>query len=204
MRSFAAAIETRNAVLESALARAPEERHSLTLQRDALVVELQATHDRATELERQHDLLRASHARLREEFDLVKKRLSVAKAERVDTAQLELEFAEKLRELEDAAQTLDLHEAKRASGTREKRKPTGCRDLHTLALPEERIEVTEAILEALVADGKATRHGVADSVPLMRKRGDRRRVRRLPRHVRPSRRQERLRHPLPPKAFGHG
>lgn len=171
MRSSAAAIEARNAELESALARVTQEHHSLTQQRDALMAELQATHDRATELERERDLLRASHARLREELDLLKKRLFVAKAERVDTAQLELEFAEKLRELEVAAQSLDLHEAKRASGTHDKRKPTGRRDLRKLALPEERIEITDPIFEALVAEGKATRHGVADSARLMRKRG---------------------------------
>jgi transposase len=43
---------------------------------------------------------KASHERLRLELELHKQRLFVAKAERVDTRQLELEFAQKLRALE--------------------------------------------------------------------------------------------------------
>jgi hypothetical protein len=44
----------------------------------------------------ERDLLRASHERLRLELDLLRQRIFVAKAERVNPAQLELEFAEKL------------------------------------------------------------------------------------------------------------
>jgi transposase len=54
---------------------------------------------RIAELEQERDRLRASHERLRQELELFKRRLFIAKAERVDTRQLELEYAQKLREL---------------------------------------------------------------------------------------------------------
>lgn len=55
---------------------------------------------RITELDQERDRLRASHERLRQELELFKHRLFVAKAERIDTRQLELEYAQKLRELD--------------------------------------------------------------------------------------------------------
>lgn len=55
---------------------------------------------RIAELEKERDRLRASHERLRQELELFKRRLFIAKAERVDTRQLELEYAQKLRELD--------------------------------------------------------------------------------------------------------
>src|SRR5580700_2802721 len=74
---------------------------------DARVAELEAALAVATEqvaaLTKERDALRASHARLREELELLKRRIFVAKAERVDTAQLEMEFADKLRQLDALA-----------------------------------------------------------------------------------------------------
>ena len=164
------------AELEAALAQArtalAEERDSFERQRDALTSELASTHARALEAERERDLLRASHERLRQELELIKRRLAVAKAERVDTAQLELEFANKLRELEEVAGTLGMREDKEAKkNERRKAKPTGRRDVRTLGLPEERIVLTDPALEALVAEGKAERHGFEESARLMRQRG---------------------------------
>jgi hypothetical protein len=46
------------------------------------------------------DHLRASHERLRQELDLLRRRIFIAKAERIDSAQLELEFAQKLAALD--------------------------------------------------------------------------------------------------------
>ena len=58
---------------------------------------------------KERDNLRASHERLRQELELFKRRLFIAKAERVDnTRQLELEFAEKMRELDSMAKTLGI------------------------------------------------------------------------------------------------
>jgi chromosome segregation ATPase len=77
---------------------------------DARVVELEAAlasaHAQVVALRKERDQLRASHARLREELELLKRRIFVAKAERVDTAQLEMEFADKLRQLDALAGTL--------------------------------------------------------------------------------------------------
>lgn len=66
----------------------------------ALEAALSAERDRVAALLRERDVLRASHERLRQELELLKRRIFVAKAERVDSAQLELEFAEKLAELD--------------------------------------------------------------------------------------------------------
>src|ERR1017187_990944 len=77
--------EVRIAELEAALAVANSKLVAMTKERDAL---------------------RAAHARLREELELLKRRIFLAKAERVDTAQLEMEFAEKLRQLDTLAGTL--------------------------------------------------------------------------------------------------
>jgi hypothetical protein len=53
---------------------------------------------RIVELEQERDRLRASHERLRQELELFKRRLFIAKAERIDTRQLELEYARKLQD----------------------------------------------------------------------------------------------------------
>ena len=143
--------------------------------------ELESSRTRIAELERERDVLRQSHARLREELELLKRRLFVAKAERVDTTQLELEFADKLRELEKVAGTLGMGkepatEDEPSSPKKPKRKPTGRRDLRSLPLEERRFEISDPLLEQLVAEGKAVRHGFEESVSLMRERGGMRRV----------------------------
>ncbi len=61
---------------------------ALLAERAALAAEKQRT----TQLEKERDVLKASHERLRLELELLKRRLFVAKAERVDTRQLELDL----------------------------------------------------------------------------------------------------------------
>jgi hypothetical protein len=73
-----------------------------------LMVERASFTQRITDLEKERDNLRASHERLRQELELFKRRLFIAKAERVDTKQLEIEFAAKLRELDAIAGTLGI------------------------------------------------------------------------------------------------
>ncbi len=170
MRKRSVPMKTRVEQLEAALASLSAEHDSLTLQRDALVSELTTTHERAVAAERERDHLRASHERLRQELELLKRRLVVAKAERVDTTQLEMEFAEKLKELEEVAGTLEMREPKEPKA-RSASKPRGRRDVRALGLPEERIELTDPAFEALVAEGKAVRHGFEESARLMRQRG---------------------------------
>ena len=131
-------------------------------------------------LTKERDQLRAAHARLREELELLKRRIFVAKAERVDTAQLEMEFAEKLRQLDVLAGTLgdtsqsedDDDDTKKKA----KKKPTGRRDLRKLPLEEERIELVDPLYEELVAQGKATRIAFEESCKLAYKRGGMRRI----------------------------
>ena len=130
---------------------------------------------RIASLEAERARLQASYDRLRQELTLLKRRIFVGKAERVDVQQLELEFAAKLRELEIAAGTLgvpgDSDEDPKDEPKRPK--PKGRRSLKNLKLPVETVEISDPELDQLVADGKATRHGVEESRRIAHKRGGR-------------------------------
>jgi transposase len=128
-------------------------------------------------LTKERDALRASHARLREELELLKRRIFLAKAERVDTAQLEMEFADKLRQLDALAGTAtDDDDVPADPPTKKKRTSTGRRNLKNLPLEEERIEIFDPLYEELVADGKAERIDFEESCTLGFKRGGMRRI----------------------------
>jgi len=141
-----------------------------------------ASTQRIAELEKERDNLRASHERLRQELELFKRRLFIAKAERAhDAKQLELEYAQKVRELDALAGTLGIANDKPESdetpardgkprGKRTNNRGTGRRDLRALPLEEERIEISDPHLEKLVDEGKVKRHGFEDSVKLAHKR----------------------------------
>lgn len=143
---------------------------------------------RIAELEQERDRLRASHERLRQELELFKRRLFIAKAERVDTRQLELEYAQKLRQLDQLAGTLGMGNAAAAAeddtpasdgkrrGKRKGNRGTGRRDLRSLPLEEERIVISDPHLEALVDQGKVVRHGFEETCKIAHKRGGKRRV----------------------------
>jgi hypothetical protein len=139
---------------------------------------LSAEKQRSAQLEQERDVLKASHERLRLELELHKQRLFVAKAERVDTRQLELEFAQKLRALEQVAGTLGMAsgEASGDAGEKKKRKPSGRRDLRSLPLQEKRVEIADPVFDALVAQGKAERIGFEESCKLAWQRGGMRRL----------------------------
>jgi hypothetical protein len=123
----------RIAELESMLAA---ERALLAAERTLLTAE----RARAADLEQERDRLRASHERLRIELELLKRRIFVASAERFDTKQLEMEFEQKLRELDTMAGTLGMPaEDDDGDGTpRTRRKPKGRRSLRNLTVPVER------------------------------------------------------------------
>jgi len=138
-------------------------------------------------LTQERDRLRASHERLRLELEMLKRRIFVAKAERVDTKQLELEFAAKLRQLDVLAGTLSKTEEAiegddltlmppGSSDEEPKRKPTGRRDPKKLPLEEERIEVPDPVFEELVGKGLAKRIGFEESSTIGYKRGGLRRI----------------------------
>jgi len=148
------------------------------------VAELEA---QVAALIKERDQLRASHERLRLELEMLKRRIFVAKAERVDTTQLEMEFAEKLRQLDALAGTLpkdkDDDEADAAaappgssSDDKPKGKPTGRRNLKKLPLEEERIELPDPVYEELVEKGLAKRIDFEESCKLSYKRGGLRRL----------------------------
>lgn len=117
--------------------------------------------------EAERDRLREAYDALTREVELARRRLVVAKAERVDTTQLELEFATKLAELDKLSRSAEAEIGEKPEGERKrKKKPSGRRDLRLLDLPEERVEIPDPLL-----DGKATRIGTEDSVELRWKRG---------------------------------
>jgi transposase len=103
----------------------------------------------------ERDNLRLAYQNLQHELELMRRRIHVAKAERLDTAQLELEFAHKLAALDALGRAHELPAAEghdgastspspRGQGTRT---PKGRRDLRAADLPEERIELTTPALE---------------------------------------------------------
>ena len=149
----------------------------------ALSKALDASEARASELERKNHDLAAEHERLRKayrevkaELELLRRRIFVANAERVDTSQLQLEFAQKLAELDllstpeatPPANTDAEPPSKPASepDTKPKPKPAGRRDIKALPIPEERIVLTDPLLE-----GKAEVIGYEESAKLAWRRG---------------------------------
>jgi transposase len=143
----------------------------------ARVVELEA---RVADLTRERDTLRASYERLRLDVELLQRRITVGKAERVDTAQLELEFATKLAALDALSSKFDAGDAPPPSGgvpSKPARKsPRGRRDLREADLPEERVVIDDPHLEEQVARGEAERIGFEESYKLAWQRGGMRRV----------------------------
>lgn len=138
---------------------------------EARVAELEAAlaaeRARADEAIAERDRLREGYRHLQLEVELMRRRLVVAKAERIDTTQLELEFAAKLRELDRLAGTLPDPDdpPSKSKGNGAKSKPTGRRKLSDLPLPEERVELTDPALE-----GSSERIGTEDSYKLMWRR----------------------------------
>src|SRR5512143_719995 len=168
----ATAAETRITELEAAIAAGgtalAQGQAVLEAQRAALA----AAEDRVAKLTAERDLLRASHERLRLELELLRRRIFVAKAERVDTAQLEMEFAAKLAELDRLGGGPPAALAPAGDQPAPaKRKPTGRRDLRDLKLPEERIVTVDPVLEKLVEEGKAERFGFEESRKVAWQRG---------------------------------
>jgi transposase len=142
--------------------------------------QLAAAQARVVDLERERDQLRASYERLRLELELMRRRIFVAKAERVDTAQLELEFAAKLADLDALSAKLDARSPSPDGGgppaRPAKKQPSGRRDLRSAELVEERVELSDPSLEARVARGEAERIGFEESYKLGWQRGGLRRI----------------------------
>lgn len=157
-------IAARLAVLEATVAA---QRVALEVEQTRRV-EIEAERDR---LVSERDQLREAYEALKQQVELARRRLVIAKAERLDTTQLELEFATQLAALGAAARQAMEAEAAAGggdAGTRKGGKPNrqGRRDLRLCDLPEERIEVPDPALE-----GKVPRIDTEESVSLRWRRG---------------------------------
>jgi len=120
-----------------------------------------ATHDarsdRVSVLERELEELRRAHLKLRhaynralEELQLIRRRLFVAKAERVDTNADQLAFEHMFERVEGLRNALGAIDAANGGAPdddenrrKKKRKPTGRRDLAKTPLPVERVELVD-------------------------------------------------------------
>ena len=133
----------------------------------ALEAELVASKRQADELRDERDRLREAYRHLQLELELQRRRLYVAKAERVDTAQLDLEFAATLAELDELAGLLASDDDTTPDGAgagpepKPKRRPTGRRTLREVELPEERVVVINPVL-----DGRVERIGAEETCQL--------------------------------------
>lgn len=153
-----------------------------------------AERTKLADLESSHERLWKSYELLKQELALLKRRMFVATAERVDTSELQLEFEALVAQLdtlsgelpdergtsgEDATTGGDDAGSSSAGpkpGGR-KGKGGGRRNLADADLPEERVEVSDALFEQLVAEGKAERIGFEDSFKLGYRRGGAIRIR---------------------------
>ena len=126
----------------------------------------------------ERDKLRRAYDQLKAHLELLRRRIFVAKAERIDTSQLEMEFAETTAKLKKLAKELgedsggsdaDAESSNdndgRPSGKRRTSKGSGRPNLRALGLPEERVELLDDELE-----GKAERIGFEETYLLGRRR----------------------------------
>lgn len=176
----------------------PDEPHASDAERDALIASLRAElaeqaakladRDRQlAEQKSQYGRLEATYQRVLAEMALLKRRIFVATAERVDTSQLQLEFAALSRELDALSGLVPPSEETNAEerakcpkcGKRggckcrkaPDKKPTGRRNIGDANLPEESVEIRDPLFEQLVAEGKAELFGFEPSSKLGYRKG---------------------------------
>jgi transposase len=154
------------------LQSAPLDRQQLV----ARVAELEAALAKVTA---ERDRLRRAYEQLKEQLELLRRRIYFAKAERIDVTQLEMEFAETKAKLNALATQLGdpigtpLSATDSASDPADpppsaptRGKPTGRRNLAHEDLPEERVEISDPALE-----GYAERIGFEESFKVRYRRG---------------------------------
>ncbi len=121
-------------------------------------------------LSAERDRWRRSYEQLLEQHELLRRRIFLAKAERVDVTQLELEFALTKAKLDELSEALGHDRDDNGDGerpkTKDRPKPKGRRNLAEVTLPEERIEITDPELE-----GKYESIGFEESYRLAYRRG---------------------------------
>jgi len=155
---------------------------------DALALEVSKRDVKIAELKDEYARLWRSYEQLKEELALIKRRMFIATAERVDTTQLQLEFEELIKKLnalsgeqsdgseQDDAENEGKGKNESSDKPRARPKPTGRRKLEDAGLPEVPIEVPDPLFEQLVEEGKAERIGFEESSKLAYERGGLRRV----------------------------
>jgi transposase len=122
----------------------------------------------------ERDKLRRAYEQLKEQLELLRRRIFQARAERIDVTQLEIEFAQVKKEVEALAVQVgeavtpppadEPPPAPPPSKTRPK--PTGRRNLAEEDMPEERVEILDPAL-----DGVDERIGFEESYKLRYRRG---------------------------------
>ena len=147
------------------------------------IAELQAelAHERQTlaTVTAERDKLLRNYEQLKEQLELLRRRIFAAKAERIDVSQLELEFAQTQKQLDalgalpdDGNGAHDDGDEDSAPPNRPKKKPTGRRNLaNAPVLREDRVELLDDDLEAAVRAGKVERIGFEESYRLSYQRG---------------------------------
>jgi transposase len=139
-----AALRSRVAELEAALS--------------SVTAKLSKTHDELASVRAERDKLRRAYDQLKTHLELLRRRIFIAKAERIDTAQLEMEFAETTAKLKKLATELGEDagadqpssagdNAGRPAGRPKTSKGSGRPNLRALGLPEERVEILDDELE---------------------------------------------------------
>jgi hypothetical protein len=143
------------AALEAELAAERTKNAALASERDELASERDELATKHGELATKYDRLLGSYEAIAEQLELLRRRLFAAKAERIDTTQLELEFGAKLAELDALNRERGIEpsmpaqpagpEASAAGGdgAGKRPKPRGRRNLADSALPVDRIELAD-------------------------------------------------------------
>jgi transposase len=107
----------------------------------------------------ERDKLRRAYEQLKAQLELLRRRIFLAKAERIDTRQLEIEFAETQAKLVKLATELgetgepavqESNDGSDGNGRASRTKPKGRRRLADLDIPEERVEILDPALEGVV------------------------------------------------------
>jgi hypothetical protein len=152
------------------------------LQLAARIAELETTLAKVTaerdKVTAERDKLRRAYEQLKEQLELLRRRIFVAKAERIDVTQLELEFAQTKAKLDALAKEIDAPvtptittaaddpAARPPPIPKPRSKPTGRRNLADEAMPEERIEILDPTRE-----GTAERIDFEESYKVKYRRG---------------------------------
>jgi transposase len=167
---------TSSVVLQSA----PLDRPALVARVAHLEAALASTQTTLAQVTAERDKLRRAYEQLKEQVELLRRRIYVAKAERIDTTQLEMEFAQTQAKLVAIATQLaddatppatDSASNPAAPPPSARAKPTGRRNLADEDMPEERVEILNPALE-----GKVERIGFEESFKVKHRRGGQVRV----------------------------